>query len=133
MSDRHRANVSALGQWLNKRPGWRGVLDVLIYSLRPIPSNELFIAAGLSGAKLWPVALGFLPGRLVSYTARALTAKGANDHFGGILTRQWHDPKWLALEILSIVGIVLFFRLDWPRILHLSVPSVRKAASDATG
>lgn len=115
-------NVAALGVWLNQRPGWRGTLDVLIYSLGPIPSNDLFIAAGPSGAKLWPISLGFLPGRMVSYPTLALAAKATNDHLGGILTRQWHDPKWLALELLSIVGIVLFSRIDWPRLLHLPVP-----------
>ena len=124
LSARHRENVEALGRWLNARPGWRGALDVLVYSLGPIPSNDLFIAAGLSRARLWPVAVGFLPGRLVSYPALALAAQGANDHFGGILTRQWHDPKWLALEILSIVGLVLFSRIDWPRLLHLPRPSL---------
>ena len=113
---------TSLGEWLNQRPGWRGVLDVLIYSLGPIPSNDLFIAAGLSGARLWPIAVGFLPGRTVSYTALALAAKGANDHFDGILTRQWHDPKWLAIEILSIAGILAFSKIDWPRILHIPVP-----------
>jgi membrane protein YqaA with SNARE-associated domain len=122
LSERRQRNVAALGTWLNQRPGWRGVVDVLIYSLGPIPSNDLFIAAGLSGAKLWPVALGFLPGRMVSYPALALAAQGANDRLGGLLTRQWHDPKWLALELLSIAGIVLFSRIDWARILHLPVP-----------
>jgi membrane protein YqaA with SNARE-associated domain len=122
LSEQKQRNVAALGSWLNQRPGWRGVVDVLIYSLGPIPSNDLFIAAGLSGAKLWPVALGFLPGRMVSYPLLALAAKGANDQLGGILTRQWRDPKWLALELLSIAGIWLFSRIDWARVLHLQVP-----------
>ncbi len=122
LSDQKQRNVAALGNWLNQRPGWRGVVDLLIYSLGPIPSNDLFIAAGLSRAKLWPVALGFLPGRMVSYPLLALTAKGANDQLGGILTRQWHDPKCLALELLSIAGIWLFSRIDWARVLHLPVP-----------
>ncbi len=117
LSDQKQRNVAALGNWLNQRPGWRGVVDLLIYSLGPIPSNDLFIAAGLSRATLWPVALGFLPGRMVSYPLLALTAKGANDQLGGILTRQW-----LALELLSIAGIWLFSRIDWARVLHLPVP-----------
>jgi len=116
LSDQKQRNVAALGNWLNQRPGC-GVVDVLIYSLGPIPSNDLFIAAGLSRAKLWPVALGFLPGRMVSYPLLALTAKGANDQLGGILTRQW-----LALELLSIAGIWLFSRIDWARVLHRPVP-----------
>ena len=124
-----RQNVDALGRWLNARPSWRGVVDVLVYSLGPIPSNDLFIAAGLSGARLWPVAVGFLPGRLVSYPALALAAKGANDHFDGVLTKQWHDPKWLVLELLSIAGLIMFSRLDWPRILHLPRPALSAPAT----
>ncbi len=122
LSNAHRKNVEALGKWLDGRAGWRGALAFLVYSLGPVPSNDLFIAAGLSGARLWPVAVGFLPGRLVSYPALALAAKATNDHFGGILTRQWHDPKWLALELLSIATIVAFSRIDWPRLLHLPGP-----------
>jgi hypothetical protein len=52
----------------------------------------------------------------------ALAANRANDQLGGILTRQWRDPKWLALELLSIAGIWLFSRIDWARVLHLPVP-----------
>jgi len=59
---------------------------------------------------------------MVSYPLLALAAKGANDQLGGILARQWHDPKWLALELLSIAGIWLFSRIDWARLLHLPVP-----------
>ena len=123
LSEERRRNLDALGDWLNKRPSWKGVLDVLVYSLGPIPSNDLFIAAGLSGAKLWPIALGFLPGRMVSYPALALAAQSANDHLGGLLTRQWHDPKWLALELLSIAALIGFSRINWAQVLHLPVPS----------
>lgn len=122
LTNRRRQNLVALGDWLNQRPAWRGVLDVLIYSLGPIPSNDLFIAGGLSGAKLWPIALGFLPGRMVSYPALALAAQSANDRLGGLLTRQWHDPKWLALELLSIAAVIAFSRIDWAHVLHLPVP-----------
>jgi membrane protein YqaA with SNARE-associated domain len=132
LSAKRLNNVDALGRWLNGRPGWRGALDVLVYSLGPIPSNDLFIAAGLSGAKLWPVAVGFLPGRLVSYPVLALAARAANDRLGGLLTQQWHDPKWLALELLSIAGILAFSRVNWPRILHLPQPSINDLQPAAT-
>jgi hypothetical protein len=78
---------------------------------------------------LTPIAAGFLAGRLVSYPALAFTARGATDQFGSLFTRGWQDPKAIALELLSIVGIVLFARIDWPRLLHLPVPSVKGAAA----
>jgi hypothetical protein len=129
LTAQHRANVAALGQWLNERSGWREAAAVMLYSLGPIPSNQLFIAAGLSGARLTPIAAGFLAGRLVSYPALAFTARGVTDQFGSLFTKGWQDPKAIALELLSIVGIVLFARIDWPRLLHLPVPSVKGAAA----
>jgi uncharacterized membrane protein YdjX (TVP38/TMEM64 family) len=101
----------------------------MVYSLGLIPSNQLFIAAGLSGTRLTPIATGFLVGRLVSYLALAFTTRGVTDQFGNLFTQGWRDPKAIALELLSIVGIVLFARIDWPRVLHLPVPSVKGASA----
>lgn len=129
LTAQHRANVSALGQWLNSRADWRKAVAVMVYSLGPIPSNQIFIAAGLSGVGLTPVAAGFLAGRLVSYPVLAATARGATDHLGAVLTGGWRDPKAIVLELLSILGVVLFARIDWPRVLHLPVPTVRGAAT----
>ena len=132
LTAQHRANVAALGRWLNERAGWREALAVMVYSLGPIPSNQLFIAAGLSAGRLAPIATGFLAGRLVSYPVLAFTAKGVTDQFGYLFTNGWRDPKALALELISIVGIVLFARIDWPRVLHLPVPSVKGAPETST-
>src|SRR5262249_1364850 len=88
-----RANVSALGQWLNSRADWRKAVAVMVYSLGPIPSNQIFIAAGLSGVGLTPRAAGFLAGRLVSYPVLAATARGATDHLRAVLTGGWRDPR----------------------------------------
>jgi membrane protein YqaA with SNARE-associated domain len=129
LSGEQRQNVSALGDWLSRKSGWSQALAVLIYCLGPIPSNQMFIAAGLANARLGPVAAGFFAGRLVSYPLFAVTAKGVSDHFGSIFVKEWHDPKFLFLELLSIAGVVLFAHIDWPKVLHLSVPSVRSGNS----
>jgi membrane protein YqaA with SNARE-associated domain len=123
LSARNRQNVSALGTWLNKRASWRGVLEVFLYSMGPIPSNQIFIAVGLAKARIQPVALGFFAGRLLSYPFFAATAKGVNEHFDNIFLRAWRDPKTLVLELLSIVAIVAFTKIDWPRLLHIPMPA----------
>ena len=127
LNAQQRANVSALGQWLNERSSWRKALAVMVYSLGPIPSNQIFIAAGLSRVQLTPVAAGFLAGRLVSYPVLAFTARSVDDHVGlvSLFTKGWRDPKTIVLELVSILGVIVFARIDWPRILHLPVPSVR--------
>ncbi len=84
-----------------------------------------------------PIATGFLVGRLVSYPALAFTARGVTDQFGNLFTQGWRDPKAIALELLSMAGIVLFARIDWPRVLSsagsLGEGSVRDGAFDGRG
>jgi hypothetical protein len=128
LSARQQQNVAALGNWLNGKSGWRQALAVLIYASGPIPSNQLFIAAGLARVKLRPIAAGFFAGRLVSYPFFAATAKGASAHFGSIFIKEWKDPKFIALELFSMAGVVVFARIDWPRLLHLPVPSARSGS-----
>jgi membrane protein YqaA with SNARE-associated domain len=118
----HQRNVAALGSWLNRRATWRRALEVFLYSLGPIPSNQIFIAAGLARASIGPVAAGFFVGRLISYPVLAGGAKGVNDHFNNLFTRALHDPKSLILELASIAVIVVFTKIDWPRVLHIPMP-----------
>lgn len=129
LSQERRQKLSALGTWLNQRASWRLELEVFLYSLGPIPSNLIFIAAGLANANVGPVAAGFFAGRLVSYPLLAGTARGVNDHFDNLFIRAWSDPKTLILELLSIAALVAFTRIDWPRVLHIPMPpGVEKAA-----
>jgi membrane protein YqaA with SNARE-associated domain len=129
LSPRQRQNVSALGTWLNQRAGWRKTLAVFLYSIGPIPSNQIFIAAGLANAWIQPVAAGFFLGRLLSYPFFAATAKGINDHFDNLFIRAWRDPKTLFLELLSIAIIIAFTKIDWPRVLHIPMPGGIEAAA----
>jgi hypothetical protein len=132
LSADHQRNVAALGSWLNQRAGWRRTLEVFAYALGPIPSNQIFIAAGLAGASIAPVAAGFLAGRLLSYPILAGGARGVNDHFNNLFLRAWHDPKTLILELASIAVIVVFTKIDWPRVLHIPMPPGVDQAKAAT-
>ena len=130
LSEERRGTLSPLGTWLNQRTGWRLELEVFLYSLGPIPSNLIFIAAWLGNARIGPVAVGLFAGRLVSYPLLAGTAKGVNDHFDNLLLRAWRDPKTLILELLSIAALVAFTKIDWPRVLHIPMPpGLAKAAA----
>jgi membrane protein YqaA with SNARE-associated domain len=122
LSADHQRNVAALGSWLNQRADWRRTLEVFLYSLGPIPSNQIFIAAGLARASIGPVAAGFFAGRLLSYPVLAGGARGVNDHFNNLFLRAWHDPKTLILELASVAVIVVFTKIDWPRVLHIPMP-----------
>jgi hypothetical protein len=127
LSVKQQQNVAALGDWLNGKSGWKQALATLVYASGPIPSNQMFIAAGLSRVKVGPIAAGFFAGRMVSYPFFAATARGVTDHFGNIFIKEWKDPKFIALELISVAGVVAFARIPWARLLHLPVPSVKSS------
>jgi sulfite exporter TauE/SafE len=92
---------------------------VLIYSFGPIPSNQLFIAVGLTGMRLTPVVAAFMAGRLVSYTVSGLIVHRAASSIEAALTSSWRGVVPVLLQLLAFAGLFLFTLIDWRRVLHL--------------
>ena len=89
-----------------------------LFALSPVPSAQLFVAAGLLSVPLLPLTLAFFAGRLVSYSIYVGAASAAKDNFGGILTEAFASPVGIALQVLMLVGIVLLVRVDWSKWLR---------------
>src|SRR5438034_6220526 len=49
LSERRRKSMQGLGRWLDAKPRWAVPIVVLLFALGPVPSNAVFIAAGLTG------------------------------------------------------------------------------------
>jgi membrane protein YqaA with SNARE-associated domain len=119
LSPSRQAKLRHLGCWLEEKARWAAPLAVLIYSFGPIPSNELFIAAGLTGIRLKPIAAAFFVGRLVSYTFWALAARAAAEHLEDIFSSEERNPIALALQLVGIAILIVILRIDRPRLLKL--------------
>ena len=119
LSPGRREKLSILGDWLSTRARWLPPLAVLIYSFGPIPSNQLFMAAGLTGMRLRPIVVAFLAGRLVSYTVWISVAHVVSARFEDLFTGYLQRAGPLALELLALATLVAFTRIDWPRVLRL--------------
>jgi uncharacterized membrane protein YdjX (TVP38/TMEM64 family) len=119
---RRRQNLERLGAWLEERARWAAPVAVLLYSFGPIPSNELFIAAGVTRMRLAPIAGAFFAGRVVSYTFWAASARAVVGELEGVFLGHWQSAGFLALELLALTGLLLFTRIDWPRRLGLPEP-----------
>ncbi len=52
-------------------------LGLGLFALSPVPSGQLFVAAGLTGVRLVPLTAAFFAGRLVSYTIYVTAASAA--------------------------------------------------------
>jgi len=91
----------------------------LIYAFSPLPSNQLFIAYGLTALHLRLVALPFLLGRLVSYTFWGLTASSVarRTAYESIRTGSFFGYYFLAAQLFTILTVYLFTRLDWLKLL----------------
>ena len=112
---KYRSNLAAARKALEKNRR-NAILALGLFALSPVPSAQLFEAAGLAGVRLLPFTLAFVLGRAVSYsiyvfTASGLKATSLGDTFKEALTSPWG----IALQIVMLIGLVLLARIDWTK------------------
>ena len=91
---------------------------IALFILSPLPSAQLFEAAGLMHMNLKRLTLAFFSGRIVTYSiyaAGASTVKATD--FGKVITKTLHSPYAWAIEIASILLIYLIAKIDWKRFI----------------
>ena len=112
---KYRRNLRAARLALEKNRR-NAILALGLFALSPVPSAQLFEAAGLAGVRLLPFTLAFFLGRTISYsfyvfTAAGLRATSLGDAFRESLTSPWG----IALQVLMLIGLVLLARIDWAK------------------
>ena len=96
----------------------RKILLLIFFIISPLPSAQLFEAAGLIGAKLLPLTLAFFSGRLVTYSFYVAGASELKAHgIGELITKELTSVWAIAFQILMITGIVMLTRINWSRFL----------------
>jgi len=90
------------------------IIGLGLFALSPLPSAQLFEAAGLAGIRLMGFTTAFFTGRLVSYSIYAASAKTIRgttlgDAFANSLTSPWG----IALQIGMIVLLAVLAQIDW--------------------
>lgn len=97
--DRAQAALSA------NRP--RAAAGLGLFALSPLPSGQLFVAAGLMTVPLPPVTAAFFAGRVVSYSLYVGAATVAERNFGSLALDALTSPLGMALQIAMLVGLAL--------------------------
>jgi uncharacterized membrane protein YdjX (TVP38/TMEM64 family) len=112
-----RRNLEAARKLLEKRR--RNALVALgLFAMSPVPSAQLFEAAGLAGVRLLPFTAAFFAGRLVSYSIYAYTAERLRETTIGEAFRGGFSNPWvIAMQVALIAALVLLARIDWSRFL----------------
>ncbi len=109
-------NIGYLGSRLGKTQ-WANFLFTFIYSLTPLSTTALFVAAGVAKVKMAMVLLGFFMGRLISYTVLALSAKALSSN----VTDLWSGGISFESVLTIVIALAVFFIfvfIDWKELLE---------------
>ena len=113
---RMRTNLVDAQTLIDRRRARAATLFTL-FVISPLPSAQLFVAAGLLEVPLGPLTLAFCLGRLVSYAIYLTFATLADKHLGSVLGQLLGSPWSIALQVALIVGVCLLPLINWTRYL----------------
>ena len=114
-SAKRRENLEAAEQLLVGSRS-KAIAGLGLFALSPVPSAQLFVAAGLLTVPLVPLTLAFFAGRLVSYSLYVAAASAAKDSLGEVLGDVVGSPIGIALQVVFLAGLVLLVKLDWVKL-----------------
>jgi uncharacterized membrane protein YdjX (TVP38/TMEM64 family) len=94
------------------------ILGLGLFALSPVPSAQLFEAAGLAGVKLLGFTAAFFAGRIVSYSIYAYSAQQIGESsLGDVFRDSLSSPLGIGLQVIMLGGLVALMRIDWARLL----------------
>ena len=120
---RMRRNLAAARAALTRRKR-AGLVALALFALSPVPSAQLFEAAGLAKVRLLAFTAVFFAGRLVSYSIYALGARAMRSRtLGEAFVEQLASPLGIALQLAMIAVLVGLAMTDWGRLTRSDVPT----------
>ena len=109
-----RQDLDLLGEYLDRNRHVAAPATFL-YTLTPLPTNNLFIAAGMVGVNLAWVLAGFWAGRILAATFWVWTTERVFDSLGDVFEGGVGTRWAIALQLLSVVSVLLLYALPWAR------------------
>ena len=116
-SAERRANLQAAEELLVGSRA-KAAAGLGLFALSPVPSAQLFVAAGLLTVPLVPLTAAFFVGRLVSYSLYVAAASAAKESLGDVLVDVIGSPWGIAFQVAMLAGLVLLLRVDWASLLE---------------
>lgn len=117
ISEKSLANLEAAQTLLTENTS-RKLLTIGLFVLSPLPSAQLFEAAGLMGVRLLPLTLAFFSGRIVTYNFYVFGASELKAHgIGDLITKEFTSIWAILFQIVMVGSLVLLTRIDWKKYL----------------
>jgi hypothetical protein len=117
LSEERRANLGA-AQAVLTSDRRRAAGGLALFAVSPVPSAQLFVAAGLLAVPLLPLTCAFFAGRLVSYSIYAGGAVLVETSLQGAFADVFRSPLGIALQALMLLALVALLRVDWVKLLR---------------
>src|SRR4051794_24194565 len=115
LSEKRRKSLDAMRTRLEKH-GRAGLVALFLFALSPLPSAQLFEAAGITGVKLPPLTIAFFIGRIASYSIYMAGASALKDtNVGDMIRKSFTSPLGIGLQLAFLAGVVLLSRIDWSK------------------
>jgi membrane protein YqaA with SNARE-associated domain len=104
----------------------RSAAGLGLFALSPVPSGQLFVAAGLMTVPLLPLTAAFFAGRLVSYSIYVGVASIAEQNLGDVVVNALASPLGMGLQLAMLAA--LGFLLGGLRPGEMPRPRLRRSA-----
>jgi uncharacterized membrane protein YdjX (TVP38/TMEM64 family) len=111
-----KEDAKFLGEKLKANPR-KSLVFVLIYSLLPLPTTPLFVAAGMANLSAYQILPGFIVGKLISDTIAVLTGRYAADNTRDLVSGM---VSWTSVAglIAGLLLVFVFVFVDWRTLLE---------------
>ena len=109
-------DVQYLGKIL-KEKGWKSQMVIIAYSLLPLPTTPLFVAAGMANLKPLYIIPAFFVGKFTSDTILVHLGKYGTENTEKMLQGafSWQSFTSLAIGILMISALLF---IDWRSLIQ---------------
>ncbi len=109
-------DIQFLGKKL-KEKGWKSQLSILVYSLLPLPTTPLFLAAGMAKMRPYYIIPAFFVGKSISDTVAVVSGRFAAEStqslFNGMVS--WKSVMGMGLALVCLLALLF---IDWRTVIQ---------------
>jgi membrane protein YqaA with SNARE-associated domain len=114
LAPRYRVRLDRTRRWLLRRRAG-AIAGLGLFALSPVPSGQLFVAAGLLNVPLAPITIAFFAGRVVSYAGYVSAATLLEKSYGDVALNAFRSPWGIAAQVALLVLLTALPLVDWRR------------------
>lgn len=118
LSKKYYKNMEVLRKSIEKKPHFASII-FFVEAFTPLPSDQFFIAYGLTGMKLRYAFVPFFIARIFTYSFWVYVASGISK---GITTNALSNLTFLSwpaiiIELLVLLFVYYFVKIDWQHLI----------------